>query len=235
MISTKSYGTTSKLTLKPVFRSSAIFPVIHGSITTKILYLGYWLIKRQIPEVTILSTLRKDDGVIIKRNTTTVNVTKAFSIELKELLDNPNQNFQGSLELEVFSTKDMVFPFPAFVLCYYNNESSTMVHTVGRIYNNIEDLRENEDRRVPEAGFDIYSDNLYRSFFAFTNGPIINENAKIDYELFNHESIKLKGTFELGVISAYQTKFVNFDEHITGLAKFLQNKAGTIKITHNFK
>ena len=34
---------------------------------------------------------------------------------------------------------------------------------------------------------------------------------------------------------AYQTKFVNFDEHITGLSKFLQNKAGTIKITHNFK
>ena len=70
----------------------------------------------------------------------------------------------------------MVFPYPALVLEYYNEKFNTCVHTLGRIYNDFEDLNENETFRVPETGFDIHeTDDLY-SFLSFVNGPKKNEN-----------------------------------------------------------
>ena len=49
----------------------------------------------------------------------------------------------------------MVFSFPAFVLNYVSINSSTFVHTCGRIYNDFEDLNLNSEIKVPESGFDI--------------------------------------------------------------------------------
>ena len=230
------FGEIIQKSQKPIFRSSAIFPVIQNeNMSSKILLLGYWLIKRKIPEITLLTTLRDNKGKILQRNHLVIDCTKGFSIEIKDIMDSKIIDFQGSLELEVFSTRDMVFPYPAFVLCYYNDKSSTAVHTVGRIYNDIEDLKENEDRKVPEAGFDIYSNTNYDSFIAFTNGPMSNQNGLISYEVINHYSKKITGKFYLGEILPYETIFVKFNEHIKNLDKFLENKTGTMKIIHNFE
>ena len=44
---------------KPILRSSAVFPVVRNeNYTSRINFLGYWLIKRNIPEVHLLITLR---------------------------------------------------------------------------------------------------------------------------------------------------------------------------------
>ncbi len=73
----------------------------------------------------------------------------------------------------------MVFPYPALVLEYYNDEFNTCVHTLGRIYNDFEDLRENEQTTVPETGFDIHSNDDLNSFLSFVNGPILNQQKLI--------------------------------------------------------
>jgi hypothetical protein len=236
LISTKRFGESVKKTQKPVFRSSAIFPVLHNSdISSKILFLSYWLKKRDIPEVSLLVTLRNNNGKVIHRRNSIINMTKSFVIEIKDLLESTQNNFTGSLELEVFSTRDMVFPYPAFVLCYYNDTSITSVHTVGRIFNDLEDFIENENRKVPEAGFDIYSNSNFEPFIAFTNGPIVNENGTVNYEIINNKSEKLKGNFSLGRIEPYATLFLKFNQHINNLSEFLNDKVGTIKISHNFE
>lgn len=236
LITTKTFGESVKKTQKPVFRSSAIFPVIHNNdISSKVLFLSYWLIKRNIPEITLLVTLRNKNGQVVQRRNYTINLTKGFTIETKDFLEQRNNDFVGSLELEVFSTRDMVFPYPAFVLCYYNKESATSVHTVGRIYNDLEDFVENESRRVPEAGFDIYYDSNFEPFIAFTNGPFSNEDGSIDYEIINHCSQKFKGTFTLGKILPYETIFLKFNQYIENLSEILESKVGTIKISHNFE
>ena len=50
--STNEYGEKKTLTKKPILRSSGIFPVMHNSnYSTKIHFLGYWLLKRKIPEI----------------------------------------------------------------------------------------------------------------------------------------------------------------------------------------
>ena len=138
------FGETLDINRKPVFRSSAIFPVIQNNFyTTNIMFLGYWLIKRKIREINILITLRSKEGKIISRNTLLVDSPKSYSIELNSLLQNTtnkNSEFFGSIELEIFSTQDMVFPYPALVLQYYGENFNTCVHTLGRIYNDFEDL-----------------------------------------------------------------------------------------------
>ena len=66
--STQEFGETKNLLKKPVLRSSAIFPVIHNqSYSSSIHFLGYWLLKRNIGEVTLVITLRNIDGEILLR------------------------------------------------------------------------------------------------------------------------------------------------------------------------
>ena len=234
------FGEQIEDTRRPVFRSSSIFPVIkNNSYSTNILFLGYWLLKRNIPEISSLITLRNKDGTILKRNYFSIKDTKAYSIELDSMLNNTilsnKSEFLGSIETEFFSTRDLVFPFPATVLNYYNDEFNTCVHTIQRIYNDFEDLNDNEKFRVPETGFDIYSDNDLSAFLAVVNGPVTNENAIINYVITNNVSQKFSGNFELGNVKPYETIFLKFEEHIPNLTEFLKGKSGSISVEHNFE
>ena len=116
LVSTDSRN--NHLLRKPIFRSSAIFPVIFNKkLNTNIYFLGYWLIKRNIKEVNILVTIRDKSGNTMKRFNKLDNQDKSYSINLKKEINiNKIKKFVGSIELEVFSTQDMVFPYPAFVI-----------------------------------------------------------------------------------------------------------------------
>ncbi len=224
---------------KPVFRSSAVFPVLHhADFSTRISFMGYWLLKREIREIALLTTLRDQKGEVLRRDTLTINSTKAFSIELKELLKETGWEesaFCGSVELEIFSTQNLVFPYPAFVLSFYREgEFTTAVHTTGRIYNDAEDWKENDETQVPESGFDIYSDSDLNPFVALTNGPMTEKLPEISYEVVSEAGKKSRGTFRLPDLAPYETIFIYLKEHIP-LAEMLNDKPGTIKLKHAFK
>ena len=232
------YGETSESSRKPILRSSGIFPVIKNeNYSSRVLFMGYWLLKRNIPEVGTIITLRSNDGTILLRKLQTINSSKSFSIELDSLLNeiNISSDFLGSLEIEFNTTRDMVFPYPALVLEYFGNNFSTCVHTMERIYNDFEDLNENEQFKVPESGFDIYSNQDLNSFMAFVNGPLKNKDGIVDYVITNSKSEKLSGSFHLGAINAYETKFIKLNEHISELENFLENSSGSISLSHNFE
>ena len=238
--SRQEFGESVDVTRKPIFRSSAIFPVIkNDSYTCNILFLGYWLLKRKIHEVNMLVTLRNKEGKILKRNSLIVDSPSSYSIELDSLLENTQyqqgSEFLGSIEIEIFSTRDMVFPYPALVLNYYSKDFNTCVHTVGRVYNDFEDLDENEKYRVPETGFDIHANEDVDSFVAFVNGPIANSNGFIRYVVTNNDSQKFRGDFHLNAIKPYQTVLIKFRDHIPDLDKMLNGKPGTITLEHNFE
>ena len=83
------FGETLDINRKPIFRSSAVFPVTQNDFySTNILFLGYWFTKRKIREVTILVTLRNSSGTIITRNSLLINSPKSYSVELHSLLKN---------------------------------------------------------------------------------------------------------------------------------------------------
>ena len=230
-----SYNTKNYLQRKPVFRSSAIFPfLINLNLNTKIHFLGYWLIKRNIKEINILITIRDKKGKIIKRFTKIINQVSAFTIDLKKELSIKKLNlFFGSIELEVFSTQDMVYPYPAFVINLDGTKTSSFVHTCGRIYNDYEDFKSNTKYLTPETGFDISNKKNFKPFFAFVNGKEGLKKTKIYLELINYLGQIKRKKIVFNKISPYETQFVNFLKKKN--IDFFLNQKGTVKIFHNFK
>ena len=84
--STQEFGETHYTTKKRTLRSSGIFPVIQNQhYSSSIHFLGYWLLKRNIPEVTLGVTLRNADGTTLLQKTEIIDVAKAFSVTLSSL------------------------------------------------------------------------------------------------------------------------------------------------------
>lgn len=235
--SVKSFGETDKnLLRRPIYRTSAIFPIINNNnLKTKILYMGYWLIKRNIDSLGFLVSIRDQNGILIHRINTKINTPNAKEIIIHEILTEiglGNEEFIGSIELEVFSNTDLVFPYPAFVVNYYNEFGSGLVHTTGRIYNDFEDLMENEDIRVKEAGFDLISGENYSPFFSFVNGHIESKDTHIDVEIITKNGLVHSDSINLGFIAPLQTVFVKFKDYLP-IDDILKGETGTVKIKHN--
>lgn len=240
LTSTKEFGESSDLLRKPILRSSAVFPVIKNNhFSASIHFLGYWLLKRNIPEVNLLISLRDSNGKILLRKTEILSTAKAFSIVLNELLNeinyDTNKDFLGSIETEFNSTRDMIFPYPALVLEYHNEDFNTCVHTVGRIYNDFEDMNENDSFHVPETGFDIHQTNDLTPFVSFVNGPLENLDSKIRFVITNSKSEKLNGSFDIGQIHPFETEFIYLKDYISNLTEFLDGSSGSISLNHNLK
>ncbi|MCD9023670.1 hypothetical protein [Cohnella silvisoli] len=222
------------LTLKPTFRSSAIFPVFQlPGIKTRICFLGYWMVKRSIPEIQSVVTLRSKDGTILIRTTQLITEAKAYRIELEHLLQAADKGDQaeytGSLEIEFFSSRDLVFPYPAVVVNYYGPEFGSVVHTAQRVYNDAEDRRTNEEALVSEAGFNLYADGDREPFFSFINGIEYVRNGRISMKFFNSRKQTMDFHIEVPLLAPYETTVIYPDRH-TDLQGFLDGKPGTARI-----
>jgi len=235
----KVFGEEIPLNYKPTFRSSAIFTVMEEEhLHTRILFMGYWLLKRKIQHISMLLNLRDASGQLILRKHLEITTSQAYRIELAEFLQElplVNAPFSGSLELEIYSSVDLVYPYPAFVVNYYNASHCTAVHSVGRIYNDLEDLEENDRYKVKESGFDIYSSAHTSGFFSFTNGAQAAENTRFEIEIENHAGQKTTSWFAFEQVKPYETKLICINDYFENLPRFLNEQSGTLKIDHNLK
>lgn len=219
---------------KPVLRSSAIFPVFHREgISSRIIFMGYWLLKRNIHELTAVITLRSLEGKILARSTMSIKEAKTFRLELSDQLTRAgiplDQPFEGSLEIEFYSTVNLVFPYPAVAINYYGPQFSTVVHTAQRVYNDFDDMQKNSQTDVPESGFNIYADETREPFLGLINGAAPVPDAKIQMEFFNSEGQSLQYVKQLGDLAPYQTVLI-YPAKETDLKKFLKGKVGAGKV-----
>jgi len=225
-----------KIIRKPVYRSSAIFPfILSKKLNTNIHFLGYWLIKRDIKEVKVLVTIRNKKGKIFKQFKKCITQVKSYIINLKKEVnfDLFNNLFVGSIELEVFSKYDMVYPYPAFVINFDGLNNSSAVHTCGRVYNDIDDANSNNKFIVPETGFDIVANEKFSPFFSFVNGKKELKNFKILLKFINSYGQEKSKILKFKKLATYETcfnLFLNKKDRV-----FFNNKKGTVKIHHNFK
>tara|TARA_B100000787_G_scaffold170312_1_gene166269 strand:- start:21279 stop:22841 length:1563 start_codon:yes stop_codon:yes gene_type:complete len=232
---TNSFVGSVNLSRKPVFRSSAIFPIFFNNyIDPNVLFLGYWLIKKSL-EVTLIITIRDKKGKEILRNSLTINQCKSYKINIKKILENIYHKniFWGSAEFEIYSSKDLVFPFPALVINYSGKKSSTFVHTTGRIFNDFDDLRANTAIHVPESGFDIIPNDGFDSFFSFVNGPYEFKNQILHLKIINSEKEIIRKKIKLKNILPYESCFIFFLNEKE--KKFLKGNKGAVIIKHNLK
>jgi hypothetical protein len=207
-----------------VFRSSAIFPVIlNENISTRVLFLGYWMLKRHILELGCVATLRNTSGEILKRSYFLIQEPKAYRVEARDYYDG---DMEGSLEIEFYSSKNLVFPFPAVVVNYYGENFSTCVHTAQRVYNDYGDKLRNTERAVNEAGFNIYKTDKLAPVISFINGPEKQPEQVIQLEIHNQKNEKITQDIALRELKPYETVFLypNIDK------AFLNGLAGSCRI-----
>ncbi len=219
---------------KPILRTSAIFPVFQEmGISTRILYMGYWFVKRNITALTQVITLRKQDGEILWRSVSNLTETKAYRVELSDLLKqagfDPQIAFEGSIELEFFSLQNLVFPFPALVVNYYGEGFTTVVHTAQRVYSNFEDKEANSETKVPEAGFNVYANDKTSPFITLINGPEKCPGSQLHVECFNRRGDVLKESILLGDLAPYSMHHIDLASKLP-LKEFLNNQVGTMRI-----
>ena len=202
-----------KIKKNKILRSSAIFPfIINQEMDTKILFMGYWLLKRNLLSVDLRVKIRSENGKLIIKKIKRISSIKAFKISVKKLLGKKSflQSIIGSIELEILSKKDMVYPYPAIVVNFEGKKSSSVVHTCGRIYNNKRDLKQNNEYKVPETGIDILPNKNFFPFFSFVNGNKKIIQDKISIKIINYLGEELNKKIVLKNIRPYQTKFVFF-------------------------
>lgn len=232
-VTTLLSGPIEVLGRKPTFRASAIFPVKQNAfMSTRILFMGYWMEKRQINEITNVATLRTEEGKLVCRTSQLIRDTKAYRLELGELLrlgGLEEEEFTGSIEVEFFSGVNLMFPYPAAVVNYYGPHFSSVVHTAQRVYNDYEDMVENSETSVPESGFNIYADDHREPFISLVNGCEGLKESLFEMVFFNAEGATLTYELDMGALAPYQTKYI-YPARLTDLKGFLKGKPGACKV-----
>ena len=109
-----------------VLRSSALFWVKNDNyIRTKISFSNYWLFKNNT-EVRVILNLRNLLGEIVLR--------KIIEFDKSAVCNySPFENFEGSVEIEAFSIKNMRIPYAAIMAVYESSKSVSMVHSYCKI------------------------------------------------------------------------------------------------------
>jgi hypothetical protein len=234
--STKSYGEVQSVTYRPVMRSSAVFPLIHkpGRIRSIYTFMGYWLRKRNIPLVTVLLTIRDKTGNKVSVQSVEVSSVKSYVISSSNIIDEVEKDFIGSVEIEIFSAVDMVFPYPAVTFALRGVNGLSFVHTCGRIYNDFDDFNSNNEQSVAETGFDLYIGKDYKPFFSFVNGPVAIENKEIELEFINENDVTVIKKIIIEGVKPYGLGWVNLN-----FEKIAHLKEGAtkicVKVRHNFE
>ena len=215
-----------------VFRAAAIFPAIEKpGISTRILFMGYWMIKRNIHEIGRVATLRTKEGKLLRRTYEAIREPRAFRVEVRDLLPQElqDQDFEGSLEVEFFSSSQLVFPYPAAVINYYGPAFSTVVHTAQRVYNNFEDRANNSETQVRESGFNLYELQGVSSFVSLVNGPVALKGQTLDIEAINWKNETKKGSIPLGDLKPYEMFWI-YPGKALNLEAFFEGKTGACKL-----
>ena len=233
---TKSFGENLPINYRPTMRSSAIFPLIvqKDKIDSVYTFMGYWLRKRNIKLVTALINIRNELGDKIKILNYEINSTKTYVLRGKDFFSKVPKLFYGSLEIEIFSGVDMVFPYPTITFALRGLNGMTFVHTSGRVYNNFDDLKSNSEVDVAETGFDILVGKDYSPFFSFVNGPIPIKKSTLEIELIDHNDNHLLQKRKIKNIPPYGLVWINILKKNFNFKKLVGTKL-TVKIKHNLK
>lgn len=158
-----------------VLRSSAIFPcLVSNKINTELIFLNYWALKRQINDLNFLLTIRSKKGNILNKKYLDLSKIKAYRISIKKELRFHKylfKKFNGSVEIEITSNKNLFFAYPAITVVLTSSTSSHMVHSCGRTFNDNVDKQKAMKYHTPETGFDIINNSNSTPFFSFVNGP----------------------------------------------------------------
>lgn len=231
-------GAYDKLEYLPVFRASGVFyAVVDDERSTIVSFMNYWKIKNHIETVGALVTLRDRDGERIARSFFNLDHT-VYQIDARELIElSEHQDgnvqeaslpFEGTMELEFFSSEDLKFAFPALLVYYTGPKGASCVHTNQRTFNNQEDLRRGSRFNSWQTGFDIHCRDGASPFVFLVNGEKTAPAAKADLAIFNEAGDRMDTTVDLGDLPPYGARKLDIGA-VDGVRGFLGDGTGFVK------
>ncbi len=221
-------GSYSDLSYRPVFRASAIFFVLVSKhIDTLISFMNYWKEKNDNDQVSAMVTLRDGNGQKIYREFFPIK-SFVYQFSVRELIQ-PLLDLMGSIEIELFSSQDLKYSFPAIEAFYESPDGVSFVHSNQRVFGDIEDMDRGIKLNDWQTGFDIYANNQQSGYITVINGQRAVPNAKIEFLVFNSAGEVLKDTISLGNLPAYASRMVLIKD-IPDAEDFLKDEVGFCKV-----
>ena len=231
MLHTKR-GAYQNLSYLPTFRASGLFFVIaNRKVTTHISFMNYWREKNNNHSVGAMATLRDAEGIKVGRHYFPL-VETVFQIDARELLDDPGP-FHGSLEIDIYSSEDLKFAFPAISVFYETSDGLSYVHTNQRVFNNLDDQESGNQFNAWQTGFDLRFDLNTKPFIFLINGPKRLGDANVELKIFNSVGEMIEYEVSLGELAGYAARRLELTE-IDGLYNFLGQENGYCKVNAPF-
>ena len=147
-------------------RASTVFPVlVRPHCDTIIVFLDYWRLKNGVAGVACFVRVYDGDGRLAVRQIVPIDGAHN-EISLAGVLR--CDRFDGMVELEFISDRNLVFNFPAILAFYRSGEFYSAVHAAGRARNPDErhvPARSTETNWTCKLGADVVP------FFHLFNGP----------------------------------------------------------------
>ncbi|MAV76769.1 MAG: hypothetical protein CMG02_00255 [Candidatus Marinimicrobia bacterium] len=165
------------------FRANCLFPCyINGNNNQIISFQNYWRWKRKV-NVKAHLVLRSEDSSIVSQKEFDINSHNEISIKKEfELI-----NFKGMVSVEIYSTENIRFPYPA-VTCFYENNKGKLiscVHAASRLLNFNEKVNRTE---FSESNFLCrYNENFEPFFFCFSGSFSNHFFNSYKFKIYNDE------------------------------------------------
>jgi hypothetical protein len=171
-------------------RSSCLFPAyLSDEQDTHLVFLNYWTIKNNIQTDNLLFNIRlRDSSGELVQSVSYDALSSHNQISIKSILQTSDykidQKFFGTVELEIISTKNLRYAFPAVTVIYQSGNLFSAAHSAGRIKNS-------DESHYPayscETNWNCKFSEGVTPFFHYFVGPSVSKQRKLEVSILNFE------------------------------------------------
>jgi hypothetical protein len=208
-----------------VLRSSAIFYVRESlSIQSTISFMNYWKLKRGL-DVAIFASTRSLSGDLLHRER--LSFGQGEVINYRAPVSAP---FEGSVEIEVFSTQNMAIPYGAIVCLYETSMGYTFLHGYARAYSQHE-IEEGRTVSIGrEACWTVRDTYDQRSFAIIHNGSLYQGEQQLQFAVRNNRQETREIVIDWPALRPYETRLIKPQDLFLDLAEWLAGEPGQAKL-----
>ena len=218
-------------------RASAVFPVyLRNKTDLHIVFLNYWTIKNNIPANGLSINIKIYDDL---GNLLIVHVLEEIEdhnqISIRAILNDKKEldldKLDGTAHIEIISTHNLRFSFPAIIGIYQAENLFSAVHSAGRVKNS-DELQ--KISYTEETNWICKNNEQTTPFFHFFNGPQLPTKKNILVYLDKSSDNNLISTKEIDIsnIPELGSKFFTADNLFS--KSDLKNECYiSVKVEHN--
>ena len=195
-------------------RSSAIFPIYFRSKKNDLVlsWLNYWTIKNGVEARSLAVNMRVYDnlGTLILRQKVELE-EQNNTLSVRSFID--QDVFEGMIEIEIISTENIKFTFPAIIGFYKTDSLYSCVHSAGR-FKGADEI--NSEVKTEETNWNCKFTNDCTPFFHYVNGGASAE-VKLKVNLKSKDGLTVTSVDISENMKAFGSKVFFIDEIIPNL------------------